>query len=70
LHDSKLSVSGDLKTGTLQSYNSALKTPKYKSVLKEYAPLFIMMAFALVSFIGLIQIDMRIGRLEIESQKL
>ena len=86
LHDGKLSVSGDLKTGTLQSYNSALKASKYKSVLKEYAPLFIMMAFALLSIISSIQTTHskqvnvlednvhemyeRIEKLEIENQQL
>lgn len=41
LHDGELSVSGDLKTGILQSYNSALKTSEYKHVSKVLVPILI-----------------------------
>lgn len=41
LHDGELSVSGDLKTGILQSYNSALKTSGYKHISKVLVPVLI-----------------------------
>ena len=38
LHDGKLSVGGDLKTGVFQSYDSALKHPDRKRILETLVP--------------------------------
>ena len=49
LHDGKLSVGGDLKTGLFQSYDSALKRPNRKHIQEILLPLLTGIIFVIIA---------------------